>query len=79
MADVLRDYKNENIDYKLKLTSKFRLEYVKRERTQQCDFLCFVEISWPLLRGWCEILESTSGEIVNYIDHLNAAVVDGWF
>ena len=48
MADVLRDYKKEKIDYKLKLTSEFPLEYAKREATQQYDFLCCVEISWPM-------------------------------
>ena len=42
-------------------------------------FFCCVEISSPLLRRWCEILKSTSGEIVSYVDLLNAAVVDGWF
>lgn len=33
----------------------------------------------PLLREWCELLESTSGRDVNYVDLLNTTVVDGWF
>lgn len=33
-----------------------------------------------LLIQWCDLLDkATSGEDVNFIDLLNATVVDGWF
>ena len=79
MADLLSDYKKREIEWKLKLNSEFPLKYVTQQAAQQYDFLCCVEIPWPLLRQWCELLESTSGEDVNYVDLLNATVVDGWF
>ena len=77
MADLLSDYKKREIEWKLKLNSEFPLKYVKQQSAQQYDFLCCVEISWPLLRQWCELLEATSGEEINYVDLLNATVVDG--
>ena len=40
-------------------------------------FVC-VEISWPLLRLWGEILEDTA-ITATCIDLLNSTVVDGWF
>ena len=79
MADLLSEYKRQEIEWQLKLSSEFPLEYVRREAASQCDFLCCVEIPWPLLRTWSELLEVTSGTEINYIDLLNATVVDGWF
>ena len=79
MADVLSEYQRQVIEWHLKLSSEFPLEYVRREAALQYDFLCCVEIPWPLLRKWSELLEFTSGAEINYIDLLNATVVDGWF
>ena len=79
MADLLSEYKRQEIEWQLKLSSEFPLEYVRREAATQYDFLCCVEIPWPLFRRWGEFLEFTSGTEVNYIDLLNASVVDGWF
>ena len=80
MADFLSDYKKQEIEWKLKLSSDFPLEYTKRQIAQEYDFICCVKIPWPLLIKWCNLLEeATSGEDVNYIDLLNATVVDGWF
>ena len=80
MADFLSDYKKQEIEWKLKLSSDFPLEYTKQQIAQEYDFICCVKIPWPLLIKWCNLLEeATSGEDVNYIDLLNATVVDGWF
>ena len=79
MADLLSEYKRQEIEWQLKLSSEFPLEYVRREAASQCDFLCCVEIPWPLLRTWSELHEVTSGTEINYIALFNATVVDGWF
>lgn len=49
MADLLSDNKRQEIDWRLKLSSEFPLEYVRRQAAEQYDFLCCVQISWPLL------------------------------
>lgn len=79
MADLLSEYKRQEIEWQLKLSSEFPLEYVQREAASQYDFLCCVKIPLPLLRKWSELLEFTSGTEINFIDLLNASVVDGWF
>ena len=66
------------IKWKLKLNSEFPLEYIKRQPASSIFFSCYVEIPWPPMRQWCELLEATSGEDVNYVDLLNATVVDAW-
>ena len=50
MADLLSEYKRQEIEWQLKLSSEFPLEYVRRQAASQYDFLCCVEIPWPLLR-----------------------------
>lgn len=79
MADFLSDYKKREIEWKLKLSADFPLEYAKQQIAQEYDFICCVQIPWPLLIQWCDLDKVTSGEDVNFIDLLNATVVDGWF
>ena len=49
MADLLSEYKRQQIEWQLKLSAEFPLEYFRREAALQYDFLCCVEIPWPLL------------------------------
>lgn len=79
MADLLSKYNRQEIEWQLKLSSEFPLEYVWQEAASQYDFLCCVEIPWPLIREWSELLEVISGTEINYIDLLNATVMNGWF
>ena len=51
---------------------------VKQQAAQKYEFLFCLEIPWPLLRLWGEILEDTA-ITATYIDLLNSTVVDGWF
>ena len=38
MADLLREYKRQQIEWQLKLSAEFPLEYVRREAAFQYDF-----------------------------------------
>ena len=78
MSEILTDYKKRELEWKLSLSTEFPLRYVKQQAAQQYEFLFCVEIPWPLLRLWGEILEDTAIK-ATYLDLLNSTVVDGWF
>lgn len=78
MSEILESYKKRKIERTLKIGTEFPLHYVKQQGSEQYEFLFCVEIPWPLLRLWSELLEGTS-VTTSYIDLLNATVVDGWF
>ena len=78
MSEILESYKKRKIEWALKIGTEFPLHYVKQQASQQYEFLFCVEIPWPLLRLWSELLEGIS-VTTSYIDLLNATVEDGWF
>jgi len=51
MADLLREYKRQQIEWQLKLSAEFPLEYVRREAAFQYDFFFAV---WRFLGLSCE-------------------------
>ena len=78
--DFLSESKKREIEWKIKLSSNFSSEYAKQQITPEYDFICCVQVLWPLLIQWCDLLhKAISGEDANFIDLLNATVVDGWF
>ncbi len=79
MSDILHDYRKKNIDWKLKVSSEAPLSYINRQLDLQSEVVFCVDIPWPLLQLWRNLLEGTSDENANYIDLLNLTVVDGWF
>ena len=78
MSEILTQYKKRELEWKLSVTTEFPLRYVKQQLSQQYEFPFCVEIPWPLLRLWCDILEDTA-ITATYIDLFNSTVVDGWF
>ena len=78
MSEVLTAYKKQKQEWALKLHSEPPLHYAKQQASQQYEFLSFVEIPWPLLRVWVDLLDSNPVEL-SYIDLLNASAVDGLF
>ena len=40
--------------------NRIPLPYIKQQASQQYEFLFCVEIPWPLLSSWSELLEGTS-------------------
>ena len=58
--------------------TEFLLHYVNQQASEQYEFLFCVEIPWPLLRLWSELLECTF-VTTSYINLLNATAMDGWF
>ncbi|CAB4017122.1 Hypothetical predicted protein, partial [Paramuricea clavata] len=81
MSDLLEDYRKRKLDWKLKLVTESPLSYVRRQADLVNEILFCVEIPWGLLNLWKTILEHTSCEnanIYNYVDLVNATVVDQW-
>lgn len=78
MFEILEAYKNQELEWSLKLGTECPLHYVNQQASQQYEFLLCVEIPWPLLRLWSDLLEHKAVNI-NHIDLLNSTVVDGWF
>ena len=78
MSEILNDYMQRKIDWELKLSSEAPFSYVSRQLDLQNELLFCVEIPWPLLHLWRNLLQGTSGENANYIDLLNLSVLDGW-
>ena len=83
MSDILENYKKQNIDWKLKVSTDSPLTYVNRQLDLRKQILFSVEIPWPLLQLWHCIRQSVTSveetRYVNYIDLFNASVPDGWF
>lgn len=79
MSEVLNEYKQRKVDWQLKVSSQHPLSYVNRHVDSRNEVLLCVEIPWPLLHLWRQLLEGISGEDANYIDMLNLTVVDNWF
>ena len=50
--------KKRKIEWALKIGTEFPLHYVKQQASQQYEFLFCVEIPWPLLRLWSELLSA---------------------
>ena len=78
MSEVLTACKKQKQEWALKLYSEPPLNYAKQQASQQYEFLFCVEISWPLLSLWVDLLDSNPVEL-GYIDLLNASAVDGLF
>lgn len=78
MSEILESYKKRRIEWALQMGTEFPLHYVNQQASEQYEFLFCVEIPWPLLRLWSELLECTS-VTTSYINLLNATAVDGWF
>ena len=78
MSEMLAHNKKRGLEWKLSLSTEFPLRYVKQQVAQKYEFLFCVEIPWPLLRSWGEILEDTAIS-ATYIDLLNSTVADGSF
>ena len=66
------------LEWTLKLSTECLLHYVKQQVAQELEFVFCIEISWPLIRLWKELLDSPSVK-GTYIDFLNSTVVGGWF
>lgn len=80
MADLLKEYKRQEIEWTLKIHSDPPVSYASSQAAEQYDFICSVDIPWPFLKRWNELLKgNASSSEVNYVDLLNATVVDGWF
>ena len=83
MSDLLENYKKQKLDWKLKLAAESPLSYVRRQADLVNEILFCVEIPWGLLNLWKIILDHASCENANdhynYVDLLNATVVDQWF
>ena len=79
MSEILGAYQDQKLEWTLKLGTEFPLHYVNQQASQQYEFLFCVEIPYPLLRVWGDLLENTPAINPNYIDLLNSSVVDGWF
>ena len=70
MFDILADYKKLQLEWTLKLSTECLLHYVKLQVAQELEFLFCIEIPWPLLRLWKELVDSPSVK-ATYIDFLN--------
>ena len=79
MSEILKEYKKREVDYKLKVGSEAPLSYVNRQLHLHDEILFTVDIPWPILQLWRDVLEGVSSEDANFIDLLNSTVVDGWF
>lgn len=81
MADLLKEYKRQEIEWTLKVHSDLPVSYASSQAAEQYDFICSVDIPWPFLKRWNELLikGNASSSEVNCVDLLNATVVDGWF
>ena len=62
MSEVLSAYKKQKQEWALKLFSETPLHYAKQQASQQYEFLFCVEIPWPLLRLWVDLLDGNSVE-----------------
>ena len=78
MSEILTEHNKRNLERKLTLSTEFPLRYVNQQAAQQYEFLFCVEIPWPMLHAWSELLEDTCVR-ATYIDLLNSTIVDGWF
>lgn len=65
MSEILTHYIKPEREWKLSVTTKFPLRYVRQHAAQQYEFLFCVEIPWPLLCLWGEILEDTAITAIN--------------
>ena len=63
MSEVLTAYKKQKQEWALKLYSEPPLQYAKQHASQQYEFLFCVEITWPLLRLWVDLLDSNPVEL----------------
>lgn len=79
MADVLSIYKKQAVEWQLKVSTEFPFHYIKQQDALNHEFLFCIEIPWPLLRLWDQLMEGVSGQDVNYLDLINSTVTDGWF
>lgn len=79
MADVLSNYKQKALEWQLKVSTEFPLHYIRQQNALNQEFVVCIEIPWPLLRMWSQLLEGGSGHAFNYLDLVNLTVTDGWF
>lgn len=74
ISEVLFASKKQKQKWALKLYSEPHLHHAKQQASQQYEFLFCVEIPWPLLRLWVDLLDGNSMEL-SYI----GSAVDGLF
>ena len=79
MADVLSNYKQKALEWQLKVSTEFPLHYIRLQNAINQEFVVCIEIPWPLLRMWSQLMEGGSGHAFNYLDLVNLTVTDGWF
>jgi hypothetical protein len=58
MAEVLDNYKKQQLEWNLKVTTECPLSYVRQQVALQNELLFCVEIPWPLLHLWRKLLET---------------------
>ena len=78
MADVLSNYKQKALGWQLKVSTEFPLHYIRQQNALNQEFIVCIEIPWPLLRMWSQLMEGSS-HAFNYLDLVNLTVTDGWF
>ena len=78
MSDVLNDYRRQQLEWKLKFQTESPLHYVRQQAASKYEIVFCIEIPWPLLKLWKDLLGGTPGG-VTYVDLINATVVDGCF
>ena len=79
MSDLLEKYSKIKLDWQLKVCLEAPLTYVRQQADLFNEIIFCVQIPWPLLCIWHDLLGSVSGDNVNYIDVLNSIVPNKWF
>ena len=78
MSDNLTLVDRSKLKWNLAISTEFTLQYIKQQTAQQNDLLFCVEIPWPLLGLYSDILENKNIK-ATYIDLLNSTLDDSWF
>lgn len=78
MSEVLTAYRKQKLEWALKPFSEPPLDYEKQQASKQYEFLFYVEIPWPLLHLWIDLVDGNPVKL-SYIDLLNSGAVDGLF
>ena len=74
MSDNITLVDRCKIKWNLTISTEFPFQYIKQQTTQQNDLLFCVEMPWPLLHLYRDILENKN---IKYL--LNSTLDDSWF
>ena len=73
MSEVLTAYRKQKLEWALERFSK-PLHYAEQQASKQYEFLFCVEIPWPPLRLWVDLVDGNPVKL-SYIDQLNSLVL----